>query len=105
MKEITDGDITKYRIVIKTGDRLGSSTEASIKFRLFGSNGKSRQFKLKDSKTHKIPFRKGNTDVFDQDVHEIGTVKAIQIGHNEKNIGKKIYYLKFFSLNLNIHLF
>jgi len=94
LKEITDGDITKYRIVIKTGDRLGSSTEAAIKLRLFGSKGKSTQFKLKDSKTHKIPFRKGNTDVFDLEVYEIGPIKAVHIGHNEKNIGI-FYKLKF----------
>ncbi len=77
----------KYRVVIKTGDRLGSSTEAIIKFRLFGSNAKTKLFKLKESKTHKIPFRKGNTDVFDLDTFDIGKIKAVYIGHSEKNIG------------------
>jgi hypothetical protein len=86
LKEITEGSLVKYRIVVKTGERLGSSTEAPIKLRLFGGLGKSKQIKLKDSKTHKIPFRRGNTDVFDLEVFDIGKIKAIHVGHQEKNI-------------------
>lgn len=89
LKDLTeqkDGDVVKYRVVIKTGERLGSSTEATIKFKLYGATGKSKSFKLKDSKTHKIPFRKGNTDVFDLEIHDISTIKAIHVGHSEKSI-------------------
>lgn len=86
LNEIKDGDLIKYRIVIKTGERLGSSTNATIRLCLYGSNGKSKQIKLKNSKTHKIPFRKGNTDVFDLEVFDIGRIKAVKIGHSEKNI-------------------
>lgn len=89
-KEVTDGESIKYRVVIKTGERLGSSTEAKIKIKLFGSKGKSKQLKLKESKMHKIPFRKGNTDVFDLEVIDVGDIKAIYIGHKEQNIGKVV---------------
>jgi hypothetical protein len=88
LTEVVEGPAVKYRIVIKTGDRLGSSTEAAIKLRLFGSKGKSKQFKLRSSKNHKIPFRKGNTDVFDIEFFDVGKLKAVYLGHSEKNIGK-----------------
>ena len=96
LDEVTEGALVKYRAVVKTGDRLGSSTEASIKLRLFGSKGKSKQFRLDNSRTHRIPFRKGNTDVFDLELFDIGKIKAVYLGHSEKKIGKLIYAILYY---------
>ena len=88
LKEIKSGNEIKYRVIIKTSDKPGASTDALIKLCFYGKKGKSKLFKLKDSKTHRIPFRKGNTDVFDLSIYDIGKIEAISIGHSEKDIGK-----------------
>jgi hypothetical protein len=74
-------------VIVKTGDRLGSSTEADIKLQIFGQKGKTKLISLKNSTTHRLPFRKSNTDVFEIECYDIGNIRAIQIGHNEKDIG------------------
>lgn len=93
LEEIKSGNHHKYRVIIKTSDKTGSGTDALIKLRFFGTKGKSKIFKLKESKTHRIPFRRGNTDVFDLSVYDIGKIIAISIGHSEVDIGKILAYL------------
>lgn len=88
------GDQVTYRVVVKTGDRLGSSTSAQIYLQIFGERGKTPLVALKNSKTHRVPFRKFNTDVFHIDSFDLGNIKAIQIGHNEQDIGKNLSYKK-----------
>ena len=58
---------------------------------MFGKKGKSKLVQLKNSITHRIPFRKSNTDIFEIECFDIGEIRAIQIGHNEKDIGIYIY--------------
>lgn len=86
LDEIKSGKQSKLRVIIKTSDKTGSGTDALIRLRLYGTKGKSRIYKLKESKTHRIPFRRGNTDVFDLNVHDIGKINAISIGHSEMDI-------------------
>lgn len=86
LEEVESGEQITYKIVVKTGDRLGASTEADVSIQLFGERGKSRPFPLKKSKLHKLPFRKSNTDVFEIETLDVGDVKAIQIGHSEPEI-------------------
>ena len=75
--------------MVKTGDRLGSSTDAEIWLQIFGEKGKTKLLPLKTSQTHRLPFRKSNTDVFEIETFDVGPVKAIQLGHNQNDIGIK----------------
>ncbi len=104
LNEIKSGDTILYKIVVKTSDRLGSSTEADIKIQLFGKKGKSRLIHLKNSTRHKIPFRRSNVDEFEVMIYDIGVIRAISIGHSETDIGKfliqVIFYYKIRKLNL-----
>lgn len=93
---VESGDLVNYRILVKTGDHNGSSTEAEIGLVLFGEKGKSKYLILKESKNHRIPFRKSNTDCFDIEIFDIGEIKAIQIGHLESGIGKNLHYFEKF---------
>ena len=45
-------------------------------------------FTLKNSTTHRIPFRRSNIDIFELNVYDIGNIKAISIGHSETEIGR-----------------
>jgi hypothetical protein len=88
LKEVTSGNVIKYRVICKTKENDDSNTEESVKFRIFGSIGKSKQFMLKDWKRNNKPaFLSGNTDVFDIETYDVGVIKAIYIGHSEKKIG------------------
>jgi hypothetical protein len=94
-KEVTTGELTKYRVVVKTSDRLGSSSEAEIYMQLLGSKGKSRQLVLSESTAHRLPFRRSNIDTFEVEAHDVGVVRAVRIGHNEKDIGSCFPFLCF----------
>jgi hypothetical protein len=43
---------------------------------------------LDESRTHKIPFQKGNEDEFQIEIFDIGILRAITIGHMEKEISE-----------------
>lgn len=87
LEEVNGGEKVTYKVVVKTGDRLGSSSEAKISLQIFGEKGKTKLIPLEKSSTHRIPFRKSNTDVFEIECYDLGTINAIQIGHNEQDIG------------------
>ena len=41
---------------------------------------------LKSSNLHKNPFEKGNTDYFEIESHDVGDIKKIRIGHDNKGL-------------------
>ena len=88
LPEVNDGKDKFYKIIVKTSDKPGSSTTADIQLQLFGKIGKSKLISLKNSVTNKIPFARSKTDVFEYSISDVGKIKAIKIGHNERDIGK-----------------
>lgn len=81
---------------MQTGAKPGSSTKANIKLRLFGEKYDgvikcSKWIDLEKSSTHKIPFQRGNEDIFDIEICDIGKLCAITIGHMESDISKELY--------------
>ena len=91
--EVTKGPKIRYKVYVQTGARPGSSTEAKIKLKLFGdkydnSIKTTKWMNLENSLTHKLPFQRGNEDCFEIDVFDIGKLRAITIGHMEKEISK-----------------
>ena len=100
--EINSGDKLTYKVIVKTGDRLGSSSEAEIRLQMFGQRGKSKVIPLTKSTSHQLPFRRANTDVFEIQNYDLGPIKAIKIGHSEKDIGK---FMTTVGAHMSIHLF
>lgn len=96
LEEIKSGRQLAYKVIVKTSDRPGSSTEADVKLQMYGKKGKSKMFTLKNSTTHRIPFRRSNIDIFELNVYDIGNIKAISIGHSETEIGLNFI---FFSIS------
>jgi hypothetical protein len=91
-KEVTSGQLVKYNVVVKTGDRLGSSSEAEIHVQLYGARGKSKIVTLLNSSTHRVPFRRSNVDNFELELYDVGPIRAVKVGHNEKDIGSYAHF-------------
>ncbi|XP_072045883.1 lipoxygenase homology domain-containing protein 1-like [Amphiura filiformis] len=74
-----------YNIFVTTADEKGAGTDANVYIIIYGEHGDTgRQF-LKKSKTHKDKFEKGNTDEFDLETGNVGEIKNIRIGHDNKD--------------------
>ncbi|XP_013083774.2 uncharacterized protein LOC106068824 isoform X3 [Biomphalaria glabrata] len=90
-EEVCVGPLCQYEVYVRTGNRLGASTKASIKMIMYGEKGRTKEFVLKDSKKHKIPFQKGREDMFALTAHHIGQIKQIQIGHDRSELNYAWY--------------
>jgi len=55
---------TDYKISVKTSDLSGAGTNARVYLTVFGENGDSGEFELKDSETNFDKFERNKTDVF-----------------------------------------
>ena len=90
-QEVTMGPKLKYTVYVQTGERPGSSTQAKIRMKLFGDRyddciKTTKWITLDDSLTHKVPFQRGYEDIFEIEIFDIGKLRAITIGHMEKDI-------------------
>jgi hypothetical protein len=85
-KPITKGILCDYKISVTTGNCNGASTNAHIRIKLYGTNGYTDFLNLTDSETHRIPFLKGQTDVFTVQTDHVGQLGGITIGHDQKTI-------------------
>ncbi len=89
---IWEGDKVQYRIHVYTGNRLGASTKADIKLVLAGDKGRTEEVFLKESKTYKVKFQRGQEDIFDLDTFYVGPIRKIAIGHDRKELGKYMFH-------------
>jgi hypothetical protein len=56
---VTSGPEAKYRVYVRTGNKLGASTTADVFITLYGTKGRSAEILLGESKNHKCQFVKG----------------------------------------------
>eukprot|EP00106_Octopus_bimaculoides_P022019 XP_014789461.1 PREDICTED: lipoxygenase homology domain-containing protein 1-like [Octopus bimaculoides] len=84
--EITSGSVTNYKIVVKTGNKLGASTRAQVKIVLYGDRGRTKPIDLLESKTNKIKFQKGKEDHFFVESFSVGHLEKIRIGHDRPEL-------------------
>ncbi|XP_071822236.1 outer dynein arm-docking complex subunit 4-like isoform X2 [Apostichopus japonicus] len=83
----TDGDkeTLTYKVIVKTSDEQGSGTNSEVFIILFGENGDSGKLLLTTPVTEGDIFESGNIDRFIlKDVKNVGEIKKIKIGHNNK---------------------
>jgi hypothetical protein len=74
-----------YIITVNTSDKLGAGTDANVYIELIGRKSvSSGKFVLNESKTNKNKFEKGKTDVFEINCRDVGTLRRIVIGHDNK---------------------
>ncbi|XP_078530890.1 lipoxygenase homology domain-containing protein 1 isoform X2 [Lissotriton helveticus] len=75
---------TTYTVKVKTGDKKNSGTDANVYLILYGEKDDTGFMNLKASKTNKNKFERGKTDVFTVEAVDIGDLKKIKIGHDNK---------------------
>ena len=85
-KLIQKGFLCEYNITIATGNCNGASTNGPIRIKLYGTNGHTNFQELSKSKTHHIPFLKGQTDMFTLQTYHVGELIGITIGHDRKDM-------------------
>ena len=61
--------------------------DANVYVQLFGKRYSTEKIVLSSSKTHKNKFERGNTDTFLVRAVDVGDLKQIKIGHDNKGIG------------------
>ncbi len=88
------GLLCEYKISVTTGNCNGASTKAPISIKLYGSNGYTPVLNLIESDSHRVPFLKGQTDLFIIQTYHVGELAGITIGHDRKDM-RKYYHQKF----------
>ncbi|KAK3584998.1 hypothetical protein CHS0354_037371 [Potamilus streckersoni] len=84
--EVKDGPWAEYQVYVRTGSRVGASTEAFVKMAIYGDKGRTKDFALTDSSTNKIKFQRGREDKFILAAHHVGKIKKIRIGHDRPEL-------------------
>uniref|UniRef100_A0A673CI95 Lipoxygenase homology domains 1a n=1 Tax=Sphaeramia orbicularis TaxID=375764 RepID=A0A673CI95_9TELE len=75
---------TTYTVRIKTGDKKYAGTDANVFMTLCGDKDDTGIINLKASKTYKNKFERGCIDEFTIEAVDIGPLKKIRIGHDNR---------------------
>uniref|UniRef100_A0A8C6YX29 Lipoxygenase homology PLAT domains 1 n=1 Tax=Nothoprocta perdicaria TaxID=30464 RepID=A0A8C6YX29_NOTPE len=76
---------TTYIVKVKTGDKKNAGTDANVFIILYGSKDDTGMSTiLKASKSNKNKFERGKVDEFTVEAVDIGDLKKIKIGHDNK---------------------
>ncbi|XP_019387226.1 PREDICTED: lipoxygenase homology domain-containing protein 1 [Crocodylus porosus] len=75
---------TTYIVRVRTGDRKHSGTDANVFIILYGTKDDTGIMSLKASKTYKNKFERGQIDEFTLEAVDLGQLKKIKIGHDNK---------------------
>ncbi|XP_059165240.1 lipoxygenase homology domain-containing protein 1-like [Physella acuta] len=71
-----------YTITIKTADRANAGTDADVFINIFGSYGSTGRKVLPDQTAGH--FERGDVDTFVLHTKNVGRIRAIEIGHNNR---------------------
>ncbi|VDP32279.1 unnamed protein product [Schistosoma mattheei] len=80
-----------YEVRIITGDKAYAGTDASVYITLFGENGDSGERKLTKSLTHRNKFERGQTDVFQLEIVDLGKINKVRIRHDNSGVNPSWY--------------
>ncbi|RTG90643.1 uncharacterized protein DC041_0002340 [Schistosoma bovis] len=80
-----------YEVRIITGDKVYAGTDASVYITLFGENGDSGERKLTKSLTHRNKFERGQTDVFQLEIVDLGKINKVRIRHDNSGVNPSWY--------------
>lgn len=87
-KETSHGEMTKYIVYVKTGDKRYAGTDADVFIQICGETKMTKKKKLDDEKNN---FERGQLDVFQYEDIDVGPIKNIVIGHDNSGPGAGWY--------------
>lgn len=67
-----------YRVSVDTSDIPQAGTDAKVYIKMYGRELKTERLPLSKSLTHKNPFEKGHTDVFELNAPDLGEIEKIK---------------------------
>jgi hypothetical protein len=67
-----------YIVTVNTSNLAQAGTDAKVYLIISGSNFKTERIFLRDSKTHRNVFEKGNSDVFELNLPGVGAIEKIR---------------------------
>jgi len=82
-----DGNLTTLQVKVKTGKVKGAGTDANVFIQVYGEKGETERIPLKYSITNTNKFESGYLDIFNIDSKDVGKIKKILIGHDNKGFG------------------
>lgn len=74
----------RYTIITYTSDTRGAGTDANVSCMLVGEKANTPMFALENSANN---FEKGQRDEFVHETIDIGPIKQLKIGHDNKGLG------------------
>ena len=72
-----------YKVTIVTGDRPHAGTSANVYCELVGIGGTTGKLQLEN---HRKNFERARTDVFHLDTADLGQLKHVVVGHDDKGL-------------------
>ncbi|CAD5121003.1 DgyrCDS9547 [Dimorphilus gyrociliatus] len=79
--------LKKYKVQIITGNKRKAGTDANVYINIYGEQGDTGNRFLRNSKTNRNKFERGNTDEFIIEAVDLRKIKCIKIGHDGANFG------------------
>ena len=89
-RTITGGILCEYKITVTTGNCNGASTDAPIRLKLYGKKGSTGFLNLEQSESHRVAFRRNQSDTFLIQTYHVGLLAGITIGHDQLNPSESI---------------
>jgi hypothetical protein len=74
-------------IIIFFLNQLSFKKDANVYVQMFGKRYSTNKINLDTSRTNKDKFERGNTDVFIVQALDVGDLKQLKIGHDNKGFG------------------
>ncbi|KAF6729132.1 Lipoxygenase homology domain-containing protein 1 [Oryzias melastigma] len=90
---------TTYTVRIKTGDKKYAGTDANVFMTLYGTKDDTGIINMKASKTHKNKFERGLMDEFIVEAVDIGPLKKLRIGHDNRGGGSAGWFLDWVEID------
>ena len=78
-------------MLVETGNKLGSGTDANVFLIIYGDKGQTNKIPLNKSLSNKNPFEKGTKDLFKVIISSVGEISKINISHDGKGAGAGWY--------------
>ncbi|RNA20949.1 lipoxygenase homology domain-containing 1 [Brachionus plicatilis] len=78
--------MNSYLVTVFTSKKSFAGTDANVYIELNGSRGTSDRIFLKNSRSNNKTFEVGSIDTFEVDCPELGTIRKVKIGHDNKGL-------------------
>ena len=77
-----ESEILYYKVNVVTSDKSKAGTDAKVYIQIYGRNMKTEKMFLERSRNNRALFERGNSDLFELKLPDLGEIRKIRIGHD-----------------------